>query len=489
MNGVSSLNEAAVEDAALAYLEDLGWGVAHGPDIAPETPGAERTDYGDVVLGQRLRDALVRLNPDLPAGALDDAFRKLTRLEGTSLESRNRAFHSLVVDGVNVEYRDTGRVVRGAQVKVIDFDDPANNDWLAVNQFTVTENKNTRRPDVVLFVNGLPLSIIELKNPVDEDATIWTAWQQLQTYKAELPTLFAMNAALMVSDGMEARVGTLTAGREWFKPWRTISGEDLWAQLEAIVGTEKRLGLLAGDMVAHFEERLEVMDGKAMVVCMSRRICIGLYRELVRLRPEWHDEDDGKGKIKVVMTGSASDPGDWQPHIRNKPRREALAQRFRDASDSLNIVLVRDMWLTGFDAPSLHTMYIDKPMRGHGLMQAIARVNRVFKDKPGGLVVDYLGLAHELKYALATYTESGGTGKTALDQEEAVVVLREKYEICCGLFYGFDWSKWTTGTPQEKLGLLPAAQEHILAQRDGKDRCMQMVRELSQAFALAVPHE
>ena len=711
---MTTLTESVVEEAALAYLESLGWGIAHGPDIAPDTPGAERTDYGDVVLGQRLQSAFGRLNPDLPAGALDDAFRKLTRLEGTSLESRNRAFHSLVVDGVNVEYRDGG-VVRGAQVKVIDFDDPSKNDWLAVNQFTVTENKNTRRPDVVLFVNGLPLGIIELKNPVDEDATIWTAWQQLQTYKAELPTLFAMNAALMVSDGMEARVGTLTAGREWFKPWRTISGEDLadsnmpelqvmlegvcdvgrflslvrdfvvfeddgsgalakkmagyhqfhavrvavgetrravelqhagrggaegggryesgqqpggapgdqrigvvwhtqgsgksltmafyagaivrdpvmenptivvltdrndlddqlfgtfsrcrdllrqtptqasnravfgnyisiydiqrsvedgatvpiyyesrlarlsldegekptvdpefeeategeeverkeklktrWAQLEAIVGTEKRLRLLAGDMVAHFEERLEVMDGKAMVVCMSRRICIGLYRELVRLRPEWHDEDDDKGKIKVVMTGSASDPGDWQPHIRNKPRREALAQRFRDASDSLNIVLVRDMWLTGFDAPSLHTMYVDKPMRGHGLMQAIARVNRVFKDKPGGLVVDYLGLAHELKYALATYTESGGTGKTALDQEEAVVVLREKYEICCGLFYGFDRSKWTTGTPQEKLGLLPAAQEHILAQRDGKDRCMQTVRELSQAFALAVPHE
>ena len=262
-----------------------------------------------------------------------------------------------------------------------------------------------------------------------------------------------------------------------------------WAQLEAIVGTEKRLRLLARDMVAHFEERLEVMDGKAMVVCMSRRICVDLYRELVRLRPDWHDEDDDRGKIKVVMTGSPSDPGDWQPHIRNKPRREALAQRFRDASDPLNIVLVRDMWLTGFDAPSLHTMYVDKPMRGHGLMQAIARVNRVFKDKPGGLVVDYLGLAHELKYALATYTESGGTGDTALDQEEAVVALREKYEICCGLFYGFDRSKWTTGTPQEKLGLLPAAQEHILAQRDGKDRCLQAVRELSQAFALAVPHE
>lgn len=227
MTTIIHITESTVEDAALAYLEDLGWSIARGPDIAPDTPGAERTDYGDVVLTRRLQDALVRLNSDLPAGALDDAFRKLTRLEGTSLAFRNRVFHRLMVDGVTVEYRDAGGGVRGAQVKVIDFDDPSNNDWLAVNQFTVTENKNTRRPDVVLFVNGLPLGIIELKNPVDEDATIWTAWQQLQTYKAELPSLFAMNAALMVSDGMEARVGTLTAGREWFKPWRTISGEGL----------------------------------------------------------------------------------------------------------------------------------------------------------------------------------------------------------------------------------------------------------------------
>ncbi|MDA1087668.1 MAG: DUF3387 domain-containing protein, partial [Verrucomicrobia bacterium] len=191
---------------------------------------------------------------------------------------------------------------------------------------------------------------------------------------------------------------------------------------------------------------------------------------------------------KVVMTGSASDPADWQQHIRNKPRREALANRFRDPKDAFKLVLVRDMWLTGFDAPSLHTMYIDKPMRGHGLMQAIARVNRVFKDKPGGLVVDYLGLAQELKAALATYTESGGTGRTALDQDEAVAVMLEKYEVCCGLFHGFDWAKWTTGTPQERLSLLPLAQEHILAQESGKERCVGAVRELSQAFALAVPH-
>ena len=261
-----------------------------------------------------------------------------------------------------------------------------------------------------------------------------------------------------------------------------------WAQLEAIVGSEQRLALVAQDIVAHFEQRLEALDGKAMVVCMSRRICVTLYRELVRLRPDWHHEDDDKGNLKVVMTGAASDPPDWQPLIRNKTRREVLANRFRNAEDPLQIVLVRDMWLTGFDAPCLHTMYVDKPMRGHGLMQAIARVNRVFRDKPGGLVVDYLGLAHELKRALATYTESGGTGKTALVQAEAVAVMLEKYEICCGLFHGFDRSKWTTGTPQERLGLLPAAQEHILAQENGKDRCVHSVRDLSQAFALAVPH-
>ena len=262
-----------------------------------------------------------------------------------------------------------------------------------------------------------------------------------------------------------------------------------WAQLEAIVGAEKRLKLVAQDIVAHFEQRIEAMDGKAMVVCMSRRICVDLYRELVHLRPDWHHQDDDQGNLKVVMTGAASDPPDWQPLIRNKSRREALANRFRDAADPLRMVLVRDMWLTGFDAPSLHSMYVDKPMRGHGLMQAIARVNRVFKDKPGGLVVDYLGLAHELKRALATYTESGGTGQTALDQEKAVAVMLEKYDICCGLFHGFDRARWISGTSAERLGLLPAAQEHLLAQENGKERCLRAVRELSQAFALAVPHE
>ena len=816
---MTTLTEADVEQAALDWLSGLGWQVLHGPDIAPETPDAERDDYRQVVLEHRLRGAIAELNPTLPPSTLDDACRKLTRPDGSTLEARNRAFHRMLVNGVEVEYPDADGRVRGDQVRVIDFDNPNSNDWLAVNQLTVTENKNNRRPDIVLFLNGLPLGVVELKNPADEDATIWTAWNQLQTYKAELPSLFSMNEVLMISDGNEARIGTLTSGKEWFKPWHTVAGEKLadklltelqvmlegvfnrtrflalvrefivfdddgsgalekkmagyhqfhavrvavdetlrateltrtadrtvdtggryetgrkpggdpgdrrvgvvwhtqgsgksltmafytgaiirepamenptivvltdrndlddqlfgtfsrcqdllrqpptqaesradlrnklsvnaggvifttiqkfmpptaapsplpsprgrggvlgpvdtrpelsdrrnivviadeahrsqydfidgfaahmrdalpnasfvgftgtpielqdantravfgdyisiydiqravqdgatvpiyyesrlaklaldedekpnidpefeeategeeverreklktkWAQLEAVVGAGKRVRQIAEDIVDHFEDRLEVLHGKAMVVCMSRRICIDLYRELVRLRPEWHDDADDRGTIKVVMTGSASDPPDWQPHIRNKARREELAKRFRDAGDPLQVVLVRDMWLTGFDAPSLHTMYVDKPMRGHGLMQAIARVNRVFKDKPGGLVVDYLGLAQDLKQALATYTESGGTGSTALDQKEAVAVMLEKYEVCCGLMHGFDWAAWTAGTPMERLNLLPAAQERVLSQEDGKDRWLNAVRALSQAFALAVPHE
>ena len=326
-------------------------------------------------------------------------------------------------------------------------------------------------------VFGDYISIYDIQRAVEDQATVPIYYEsrlaKLALDESERPTIDP--------EFEEATEGEEVARKEKLKT--------RWAQLEAIVGAEKRLRLVARDIVSHFEDRTEAMDGKAMVVCMSRRICVSLYRELVRLRPDWHHEDDGKGTLKVVMTGAASDPPDWQPLIRNKARREALANRFRNTDDPLRMVLVRDMWLTGFDAPSLHTMYVDKPMRGHGLMQAIARVNRVFKDKPGGLVVDYLGLAHELKRALATYTESGGTGKTALDQEEAVAVMLEKYEICCGLFHGFDRSKWTTGTPQERLGLLPAAQEHLLAQENGKDRYVQSVRELSQAFALAVPHE
>ena len=789
---MTALTEADVEHAALAWLESVGWQTAHGPDLIPD----ERADYGSVILEARLRNAIARLNPELPAEAWHDAFTKLTRPAGSNLVTRNREFHRMLVNGVTVEFRAGDGAIRGAQARVIDFDNADANDLLAVNQFTVTENQNTRRADIVLFVSGLPLGVIELKNPADPDAGIWDAWNQLQTYKDELPTLFTMNELLMVSDGMQALVGTLTAGREWFKPWRAISGERLadanvpelqvmlegvcspdrlltlvhdfivfeddganlpikkmagyhqfhavqvavqetlraaelqhsergrhelgqrsggkpgdqrigvvwhtqgagkslsmafyagaiaqhpamenptvvvltdrndlddqlfgtfarcqdllgqeptqaesradlrqklsvqsggvvfttiqkffpeergdtyptlserrnivviadeahrsqydfidgyarhirdalrnasfigftgtpieledantravfgdyisiydiqrsvndgatvpiyyesrlanltlddsarpsidpdfeeategeeierkerlktkWAQQEALAGAEPRLKQVAQDIVSHFEQRLEVLDGKAMIVCMSRRICVELYGELIQLRPDWHGDEDSAGKVKVVMTGAASDPSDWQQHIRNKSRRETLAHRFRDPEDPFQVAIVRDMWLTGFDAPNLHTMYVDKPMRGHGLMQTIARVNRVFKDKPGGLIVDYLGIAQELKQAVTTYTASGGTGETAIDQAKAVEVMQEKYDVCRGLFYGFDYSDWTGGSPAQRLSLLPAALEHILAQENGKDRCLQAVRELSQAFALAVPHE
>ena len=268
----SSFTESTVEDAALSWFETLGWKVAYGPEIAPDTLGAERSDYGQVVLERRLRDAFGRLNPDLPAEALDDAFRRLTRPEGATLEARNRAFHRMVVEGVTVEYRAGDGTVRGGQAQVLDFEASAANNWLAVNQFTVVENKHERRPDVVLFVNGLPLGVMELKNPADEDATVWTAWQQLQTYKAELPALFAMNAALIVSDGVEARIGTITSGREWFKPWRTISGETL---------ADPHL------------PQLQVMLGG---VCDPRRF-LALVHDFIVF------EDDGSGALVKKMAG------------------------------------------------------------------------------------------------------------------------------------------------------------------------------------------
>ncbi len=332
-------------------------------------------------------------------------------------------------------------------------------------------DKNTRA------VFGDYVSVYDIQRAVQDGATVPIY------YESRLAKLELKDEALpeLDSEFEEATEGEELEGKEKLK--------SKWSALEALVGTERRMSLVADDLVDHFERRLEAMDGKAMAVCMSRRICVDLYKAIVALRPDWHDDDDAKGAIKVVMTGSASDPTEWQGHIRNKPRREALAKRFKDPADPLKLVIVRDMWLTGFDAPCMHTMYLDKPMQGHGLMQAIARVNRVFRDKPGGLVVDYLGLADQLKRALHTYTESGGHGDTAIDQEEAVALMLEKHEVCCGLFHGFDWGAWTTGTPAQRLSLLPAAQEHVLAQDGGKDRILQIVTELSKAFALAVPHD
>ena len=332
-------------------------------------------------------------------------------------------------------------------------------------------DKNTRA------VFGDYISVYDIRRAVHDGATVPIYYEsrlaKLELKDSEKPRIDP--------DFEEATEGEEVERKEKLK--------SKWAQLEAVVGSEKRLKLIARDLVDHFEKRLSAMDGKAMIVGMSRRICVELYKEIVALRPDWHRQEDDEGVIKVVMTGSASDRADWQPHIRNKKRREALADRFRDATDPFKVVIVRDMWLTGFDAPSLHTMYVDKPMQGHGLMQAIARVNRVFRDKPGGLVVDYLGLADELKKALATYTESGGTGKTAIDQKEAVALMLAKYEVCVGLFHGFTWSRWITGMAPERVSILPAAQEHILAQDDGKARLLRAVTDLSQAFALAVPHE
>jgi len=774
----SCFTESVVEEAALEWFRGIGYGVAYGSTIAPGEPAAERSGYEQALFEGRLRDALSRLNPSVPPEAIDEAFRKLTRISSPQLVAANHELHYYLVNGVAVEYLRGDGTIGYDPIRVIDFEDPAQNDWLVVNQFTVTEYGHTRRPDVVVFVNGLPLAVIELKNAADENATIWSAFHQLQTYKNELPAFFAFNEIMVISDGLDARLGTISSHRERFSPWRTIEGEELapaamvkleviirgvfehrrfldlikyfivyesdgdtaikklagyhqfhavgravdatvaasrpdgdrkvgvvwhtqgsgksltmafyagriilhpamenptlvvltdrndldeqlfgtfarchellrqkptqaedrahlrellkvaaggvvfttiqkflpenkgdtfpllsdrknvvviadeahrsqydfidgfarhmrdalpnasfigftgtpleltdkntravfgdyvsvydiqravqdgatvpiyyesrlakleleekekphlddafeeategeeiagkeklktkWSALEAIVGTDRRLSLVAEDLVRHFEARLETMDGKAMLVCMSRRICVELYKALVALRPGWHHDDDDKGAIKVVMTGSASDPTDWQQHIRNKPRREALAKRFKDPEDPLKLVLVRDMWLTGFDAPCLHTMYVDKPMQGHGLMQAIARVNRVFRDKPGGLVVDYLGLAEQLKRALHTYTECGGKGDTAIDQAEAVALMLEKYEVCCDIFHGFDWSLWVGGTPAQRLSLLPAAQEHVLAQDGGKERLLKTVTELSKAFALAVPKD
>ncbi len=776
----TGISESVAEEALLEWFSALGYEVLHGPDIAPGTPVTERDDYRDVVLAGRLREAVRRLNPELPIAALEEAVRKVLRPDSAATVLNNRRLHRMLVDGVEVEVPVEGSGVRGRRVRLVDFADASANDWLAVNQFTVQGPRQLRRPDVVVFLNGLPLALVELKDPADEDATIQTAFHQIETYKGEfgIPAIFDYNDVLVVSDGSEARLGSVTAPWEWFLPWRTIEGEELasplliqlevltrgvfdrerfldllqsfivfeddggkiakklaayhqfhatrravettleasspegdrrggvvwhtqgagksltmaffagklirepgmanptivvltdridlddqlfgvfsrcqellrqapvqatdsahlrdqlnrpaggvvfttiqkflpeekgdrfptlsdrrnivvladeahrsqydfidgfakhmrdalpnatfvgftgtpielddrdtravfgdyisiydvqravedratvpiyyesrlakldlkpeekprldegfeeitegeeesrrerlktkWAALESVVGTQRRLGLIAKDLVEHFEGRLATMDGKAMVVCMSRRICVDLYNEIVKLRPEWHSDEDERGSLKVVMTGSASDPSLWQPHIRNKPRRERLAQRFKDAADPFRIVIVRDMWLTGFDAPSLHTMYVDKPMRGHGLMQAIARVNRVFRDKPGGLVVDYLGLADSLKQALAVYSQSGGKGRAVIDQSEAIAKMLELYEICQDLFHGFDYSKFLSGTASQRMSLLPYAEQHILEQEDGKDRLIQAVLQLSKAFALAVPSD
>ena len=816
---MGNMTENILEETCLYWLEELGWNTVHGPDIAPDTSDAERDSYSEVILKDRLRTSLSQVNPDVPSVGIDEAVKKLLVTDSPDLLVNNRNFHRFLTDGVDVEVpsSDDYGGTRHLKVWLVDIETIENNDWLALNQLTVIEksaagqSEVNRRADVVLYLNGLPIAVLELKNPGDENATIKHAFNQLQTYKKDIPSLFTTNELLVISDGILARSGTLTSGWDRYMPWRTVSGEEVapkgipeletlvrglferryfldyilnfivfeddgsklikkaaayhqywavnkalactlsacgidgdptklighfpaeqsttevredsptygkgskhfdgkrigvvwhtqgsgkslsmtfysgkvvrhpdmgnptlviitdrndlddqlfstfanckdllrqspvqagnrshlrellkvasggivfstiqkfmpdergdvhpllsdrnnivviadeahrsqydfidgfarhlhdalprasfigftgtpiesddrstpavfgdyidkydilravengatvpiyyesrlarielseaqlaeidpefeqiteaeeetgkqklktkWAALEAMVGADDRIKLVVRDLVAHFEKRLDTMDGKAMIVCMSRRICVDIYNALKELHPDWHSDDESAGFMKIVMSGSASDHIDWQPHIRNKAGREDLAKRFKDPNNGLKLVIVRDMWLTGFDCPSMHTMYIDKPMSGHNLMQAIARVNRVFRDKPGGLVVDYIGLADSLKRALANYTASGGKGDATVDQEQAAAVLMEKYEVVRDMMHGFDYRTVIEDIPAKRIPGITQAMEFILGQDDGKKRYLPAVSALTKAFALAVPHE
>jgi len=815
---MGSITEDHVEQATLEWLAALGWEVGHGPEVSPpdaKTPGTERDTYREVALRHRLRDAIRRLNPNIPAGAQDEACRMVLNPNIPGQVQANRQMHRWLVEGVPVQYQKDGET-RGDRVKLVDWTDTVRNDWLALNQFSIQGPKLTRRPDVVLFLNGLPVVVVELKNPGDENADLWAAFNQLQAYKEDIPDLFQSNALLVISDGIEARVGSLTADQERFMAWRTIDGvtvdplgamkeletlvhglfqrdllldylrhfilfedegklvkkvagyhqfhavravvesvleasnpkadasrrgkggvvwhtqgagksiemtclggklmqhpqmgnptlvvvtdrndldnqlfgvfagaaellretpvqadtrpklrellanrpsggiifttiqkftpgededsfpvlsdrhnivvicdeahrsqygfqasmpklqkqlkdarkasaanepmalqaaepaanygglrnvrygyaqhlrdglpnatfvaftgtpvsledrdtravfgeyvhiydveqavkdgatvpiyyesrlarlelqeadapllddevEELtedeeddtakaaqlrrWAALEKLVGAPPRIQKVAADLVEHFENRLASLDGKAMVVAMSREICVHLYDAIVALRPGWHDPDPEKGAIKVIMTGSASDKALLKPHIYSKDVKKRLERRYKDPADPFKLVIVRDMWLTGFDAPCMHTMYVDKPMKGHNLMQAIARVNRVFKDKPGGLVVDYIGIANELKAALKDYTQAKGKGKPTIAAEDALAVLLEKMDVLHDLLHGFDYTDFRTKAWQ----LLPGVANHLLGLEDGKKRFADTVLAASKAFAL-----
>ncbi len=774
------MTEEHLERETLGWLADTGYTPLYGLDIAPDGPRPERGSYSQVLLVGRLRQAINRLNPLVPQVAREDALQQVLNLDTPVLLAANRAFHQLLVNGVPVQYQQDGET-RGDFVRLIDFAEAGKNEWLAVNQFSIKGPKYTRRPDIVLFVNGLPLVLLELKNPADEKADIWKAYDQIQTYKEQIPDLFQYNEVLVISDGTEARLGSLSANVERFMAWRTIDGQTLdplgqfneletlvrgvlapdylldflrffvlfeddgtlvkkiagyhqyhavrsaieqvveasrpggsrkggvvwhtqgsgksitmtcfaarvmreqamenptilvitdrndldgqlfgvfslsqellreqpvqgetrqdlrdklanrpsggivfatiqkfmpgededsfpvlsdrhnivviadeahrtqygfeakfkgdakgyqvgyaqhlrdalpnatfvaftgtpvssedrdtravfgdyisiydmqqakddgatvaiyfesrlaklglntdmlpeidaevdelaedeeddqqarlksrWAALEKVVGAEPRIKQVAADLVAHFEERNQAQTGKAMVVAMSRDICVHLYNAIIALRPEWHDEDPEKGAIKIVMTGSASDKPLLRPHIHAKQVKKNLEKRFKKPDDPLKLVIVRDMWLTGFDAPCAHTMYVDKPMKGHNLMQAIARVNRVFRDKQGGLVVDYIGIANDLKQALKEYTASKGRGRPTVDAREAYAVLEEKLDILRAMLHDFDYSGFLTGGH----GLLAKTANHVLGLEDGKKRFADTALAMSKAFTL-----
>jgi type I restriction enzyme R subunit len=776
------MTEDQLEQETLAWLQDIGYTHLYGPDIAIDGVRPERADYRQVQLASRLRASIHELNPAIPVAAREDALRQVLDLGIPSLLSANRHFHKLLVGGVPVQYQKDGET-RGDFVRLIDWAHPGRNEWLAVNQFSIKGPHHTRRPDIILFVNGLPLVFIELKNPSDQNANIWKAYDQIQTYKEQIPDVFQYNEVLVISDGTEALLGSLSASGERFMAWRTIDGveldplgefnelqtlvrgvlapqylldylryfvlfeddgrlvkkiagyhqfhavrsaiaqvvtasrpggshkggvvwhtqgsgksitmtcfaarvmqepmlenptivvvtdrndldgqlfgvfslaqdllreqpvqvssrqdlraklanrpsggivfatiqkfmpgededvfpilsdranivviadeahrtqygfeaklkgkpgyetyqvgyaqhlrdalpnatfvaftgtpvssedrdtravfgdyisvydmqqakedgatvaiyyesrlaklklkdEDLpliddevdelaedeeestqsklksrWAALEKVVGAGPRISSVAADLVAHFEERSKAQTGKAMVVAMSRDICVHLYDEIVKMRPDWHNADPEKGAIKVVMTGSASDKALLRPHIYNGQVKKRLEKRFKDPTDPLRLVIVRDMWLTGFDAPCVHTLYVDKPMKGHNLMQAIARVNRVFKDKQGGLVVDYIGIGNELKAAMKEYTQSSGQDKPTVDAREAYSVLMEKMDVLQSMLHGFDYSDFLTTGHKTLAG----AANHVLGIKDGKKRFADVALAMSKAFTL-----
>ena len=776
------MTEDQLEQEALGWLADLGYAHLYGPDIAFDGPDPERKDYREVLLTQRLSNAIDRLNPSIPLPARQDALQQVINLGIPSQLSANRYFHQLLVTGVPVQYNKDGDT-RGDFVRLIDWTDASKNEWLAVNQFSIKGPHYTRRPDIILFINGLPLVLLELKNPADEAADIWKAYDQIQTYKEQIPDVFQYNELLVISDGTEARFGSLSSNSERFMQWRTVDGVNLdplgqfneletllrglcapaylldylryfilfeddgtlikkvagyhqyhavlaairqtvtasrpegshkggvvwhtqgsgksitmtcfaamvmqetamenptivvitdrndldgqlfgvfslsqdllreqpvqantrqdlrakldnrpsggivfatiqkfmpgededtfpilsdrhnivviadeahrtqygfgatlrgkpgqekylagyaqhlrdalpnatfvaftgtpvssedrdtravfgdyihiydmqqakddgatvgiyfesrlaklelkeaelpqidtevdeltedeeesqqaklksrWAALERVVGAGPRIEAVAKDLVAHYEERCKAQDGKAMIVAMSREICVHLYNEIKKLCPDWHNDDPEKGAIKVVMTGSASDKELLRPHIYSGQTKKRLEKRFKDPNDPLRLVIVRDMWLTGFDAPCVHTLYVDKPMKGHNLMQAIARVNRVFKDKQGGLVVDYIGIANELQSALKEYTASKGRGRPTVDAHEAYAVLEEKLDILRGMLHGFDYSGFITGGHKTLAG----AANHVLGLDDGKKRFADTTLAMSKAFSL-----
>lgn len=796
------LCESSIEIMTIEELQELGYTYLAGTDIAPEAVQSERKSYSDILLIDRLTTCLNRINPNIPQDIIVEAIKKVIRLSRGNLINDNKSFHKMLVDGVPVEYRKNGDIA-GDYVKLVDFENAQNNEFLVINQYTIVENSNNKRPDVLIFINGIPIVVIELKNPTDQNATIKKAFEQISTYKATIPSLFTYNEICIVSDGLEAKAGSLTASFSRYSTWKTKDGlneaskfddelttliygmlkpgvlldyiknfvtfeenktedketkvikietvkkiaayhqyyavnkainstleasetggskkagvvwhtqgagkslsmvfytaklvqelnnptvvvitdrndlddqlfetfaanrdilrqepkqaddcEDLknllkvasggivfttiqkfvpennmsvyellslrdnivvvadeahrtqygfeakirtekdennnvvgqriaygfakymrdalpnatyigftgtpvekqdantpavfgnyidiydiaqavedkitvriyyesrlakvnlteegkrlieefdseldetdeldvakqskikWAKLEAIVGNPDRIANLAADIVAHFEGRQQVFDGKAMIVAMSRRIAVDLYEEIIRIRPEWHSDDLDKGVIKVVMTAASSDGAKMQKYHTTKTQRKALSIRMKDEVDPLKLVIVRDMWLTGFDAPCLHTMYVDKPMKEHNLMQAIARVNRVFKDKPGGLIVDYIGIASSLKKALGFYAESGGKGVPAETQARAVDILLEKLEVVRQILSGFDYSDFFKVETKNKLSLILKAEDFILGIADGKNRFVKEVTLLSQAYALAKP--